>query len=79
MKAERFCRVFWYNYTMKTTSKEEIINFLKDIKDAFAKKGVLMVGLFGSFAKDNENVYSDIDIAIKKIKISFRKIMLQVF
>ena len=58
---------------MKKTNKEEIVTFLKDIKDTFAKEGVLIVGLFGSFAKNSENIYSDIDIAIKKDKTILQK------
>jgi len=58
---------------MKTTNREEIVNFLKDIKEVFAKKGVLIVGLFGSFATNKNNIYSDIDIAIKKDKVILQK------
>ena len=58
---------------MKKTNKEDIVDFLRDIKEVFAKDGVLIVGLFGSFAKNSENIYSDIDIAIKKDKTILQK------
>ena len=50
---------------MKTT-KENILNYLKEIKPELERYGIEKVGLFGSFATNRENVYSDIDIAIKK-------------
>ncbi|NPA28044.1 MAG: nucleotidyltransferase domain-containing protein, partial [Epsilonproteobacteria bacterium] len=46
--------------------KDEIILFLKEIKPEFEKRGITQIALFGSFAKDEVNIYSDIDIAIKK-------------
>ena len=49
-------------FTMK---KEEILNKLKELKPIYQKEGLEIVGLFGSYAKDNETEYSDIDIAYK--------------
>jgi predicted nucleotidyltransferase len=46
--------------------KSSIITFLKDIKNELASDGISSIGLFGSFARGDANVYSDIDIAIKK-------------
>lgn len=48
------------------TTKENILNFLKEIKPELEKYGIEKVALFGSFATEQQNVYSDIDIAIKK-------------
>lgn len=48
--------------------KNSIIEYLNILKQELSKKGVVQLGLFGSFAKDNQTVYSDIDIAIKKDK-----------
>jgi len=50
---------------MKTT-KETILRYLKEIKPELEEYGIEKVALFGSFATGQENVYSDIDIAIKK-------------
>jgi|FLOH01.1.fsa_nt_gi uncharacterized protein len=50
---------------MKVT-KSNIINYLQEIKEEIAADGVCALGLFGSFARDEAGVYSDIDIAIKK-------------
>ncbi|MEA3522215.1 MAG: nucleotidyltransferase domain-containing protein [Campylobacterota bacterium] len=52
---------------MKTT-KTEIITFLKEIKNELAQEGITTLALFGSFARDEASVYSDIDIAIQKDK-----------
>ncbi|MCR8711147.1 nucleotidyltransferase family protein [Aliarcobacter butzleri] len=49
-------------FTMK---KEEILNKLKELKPIYQQEGLEIVGLFGSYAKDNETEYSDIDIAYK--------------
>ena len=50
---------------MKTT-KQTILNYLSEIKPELKKKGIDEIALFGSFATNEQNVYSDIDIAIKK-------------
>lgn len=47
-------------------TKENILAYLKDIKSELNQKGVEQIALFGSFATNKENVYSDIDIAISK-------------
>ena len=50
--------------------KEQILNYLADIKVDLSKNGIEKIGLFGSFARDNADKLSDIDIAIK-IKKSY--------
>ena len=45
--------------------KEEILNKLKELKPIYQQEGLEIVGLFGSYAKDNETEYSDIGIAYK--------------
>lgn len=47
-------------------SKSNIIHFLQEIKAELGKDGIVTLGLFGSFARDEAGVYSDIDIAIRK-------------
>ncbi len=47
-------------------TKEELIDFLKEIKPALEERGIAKVALFGSYARGENGVYSDIDIAIKK-------------
>jgi hypothetical protein len=45
--------------------KDEILNYLKNHKEEFAKKyQISKLALFGSFAKDENHEGSDIDIAI---------------
>ena len=46
--------------------KSSIIDFLQEIKTELLNDGILKLGLFGSFARDENNVYSDIDIVIQK-------------
>ena len=46
--------------------KSNIIIFLNEIKAELLDDGIIKLGLFGSFARDEANVYSDIDIAIQK-------------
>ena len=50
---------------MKITQKNILI-FLKNIKNELNHKGILKLALFGSYAKNTQNIYSDIDIAIVK-------------
>ncbi len=54
-------------------SKEEIINFLRSIKNEFEEEGIIKIALFGSHATQKSTLYSDIDIAIQKDRDYFRK------
>ena len=47
-------------------NKQTILKYLKEIKLELEKNGIFKLALFGSFSRDEENIYSDIDIAIKK-------------
>lgn len=47
-------------------TKESILHYLKELKADFSEEGITAFALFGSFAKDTQTVYSDIDIAISK-------------
>ena len=47
-------------------TKEYILNYLKDHKEAFRKKyGISKIALFGSFAKDTAKPFSDVDVVIE--------------
>ena len=47
-------------------TKQYIINYLTEHKSEFSKKfGITKLGLFGSYAKGNATVNSDIDILIE--------------
>ena len=50
-----------------------ILEHLSFLKEKLSSKGIVQLGLFGSFAKDSQTIYSDIDIAIKKDKIVLEK------
>jgi len=50
---------------MKTTQRK-ILDYLKKLKPELEEYGIAQIALFGSFATKEQNVYSDIDIAIKK-------------
>ncbi len=58
---------------MMRVDKSNIISFLREIKEELVNDGISTVGLFGSFARDEANVYSDIDIAIKKERNYLKK------
>ncbi|MEA1982969.1 MAG: nucleotidyltransferase domain-containing protein [Campylobacterota bacterium] len=49
-------------------TKENIVFFLQEIKDKLSTQGISHIALFGSYARGEAGVYSDIDIAIKKDK-----------
>lgn len=49
-------------------NKESIFDYLQELKPLLNQKGISVVGFFGSFARDENSVYSDIDVAIKKNK-----------
>ena len=46
-------------------NKNEILNQLKILKPIYEKEGLTLLGLFGSYAKDTQTKFSDIDIAYK--------------
>lgn len=52
--------------------KEPILRYLKELKPKLEKEGITEIGLFGSFAKDEATIYSDIDIFVKTTD-KFRK------
>jgi len=47
-------------------TQEKILRYLKELKPELEAKGIVDVALFGSYATQKENPYSDIDIAIRK-------------
>ncbi|CUV65398.1 Putative nucleotidyltransferase [Sulfurovum sp. enrichment culture clone C5] len=47
-------------------TKENILQYLGEIKSEFSSNGITVVALFGSYAKNTQTPYSDIDIAIGK-------------
>ena len=46
-------------------NKNEILNKLKELKPIYQNEGLEILGVFGSYAKDENTKYSDIDIAYK--------------
>jgi predicted nucleotidyltransferase len=58
---------------MKEITKESILSYLKTIKPYFSEKGIVDIALFGSYSTKRENIYSDIDIAVKKDKDFLQK------
>ena len=45
--------------------KNFIINKLSSLKPKYEKDGLIILGLFGSYVKNQQTKYSDIDIAYK--------------
>jgi uncharacterized protein len=58
---------------MKTIQQQSIIDHLSLIKKTFEKEGIIIIGIFGSYAKGTATIYSDIDIAIKKTDDFFQQ------
>lgn len=54
-------------------SKENILDYLREIKGELYKDGIVSLALFGSFARGEQGIYSDIDIAILKEKDYLQK------
>ena len=46
-------------------NKIDILNQLKKLKPIYEKEGLILLGLFGSYAKNTQTKFSDIDIAYK--------------
>lgn len=49
-------------------TKDEILDYLKEIKPKLQKDGIAKLGLFGSFAKGTADIASDVDITIETSK-----------
>ena len=47
-------------------TKLSILEYLKEIKSELQADGISKIALFGSFSRNEQNSYSDIDIAIQK-------------
>ncbi len=47
------------------TNKEQILNILKSNKKEISKYGIISIGLFGSYVRDEQSQDSDIDILIE--------------
>ena len=43
--------------------KSEILDQLKKLKPIYQKEGLILLGLFGSYAKNTQTKHSDIDIS----------------
>ena len=59
-----------YNYLsiqkgQTVLEQKEILSKLKKLKPTYEKEGLILLGLFGSYAKETQNSFSDIDIAYK--------------
>jgi len=46
-------------------NKDDVLSKLKELKPTYEKEGLILLGLFGSYAKDTQTKFSDIDIAYK--------------
>lgn len=60
-------------------SKKEILNNLKELKPIYQNEGLEILGVFGSYAKNTNSNYSDIDIAYKLDYEEFSKRYIGVF
>ena len=49
----------------KMLTKDEILDYLKEIKPKLQEDGIIKLGLFGSFARGSFHDFSDIDIFIE--------------
>ncbi|MBC8236879.1 MAG: nucleotidyltransferase domain-containing protein [Helicobacteraceae bacterium] len=45
--------------------KNEILSKLKELKPKYEKEGLIILGLFGSYAKNTPTKFSDIDVVYK--------------
>jgi len=46
-------------------NKNEILSKLKELKPRYEKEGLILLGLFGSYAENKQTKFSDIDVAYK--------------
>lgn len=53
--------------------KHTILETLHKLKPLYAEEGLLLLGLFGSYARDEANELSDIDILIETTPLFLKK------
>jgi len=46
-------------------NKNEILSKLQELKPRYKEEGLILLGLFGSYAKNTQTKFSDIDLAYK--------------
>lgn len=51
--------------------KDEILLTLKKLNSSYKKDGIILLGLFGSYSRDMQNKFSDIDIVYEIDKDKF--------
>jgi predicted nucleotidyltransferase len=44
-------------------TKKDIINYLQQFNDTYKSRGFQIIGLFGSYARDTQDPFSDIDLS----------------
>lgn len=52
-------------FTCKEKTNKSPLKILKNLKKKYVAEGFEIVGVFGSYARKNEDIFSDIDIAYK--------------
>ena len=53
--------------------KDEILSYLKEFKDSSQNRLFTEIGLFGSYAKNQADDFSDIDVAVKVNKLYLKQ------
>ena len=48
-----------------SNDKNSILTTLKELKPTYEQEGLILLGLFGSYARDTQTKFSDIDVAYK--------------
>ncbi len=48
-----------------SNDKKSILTTLKTLKPTYEQEGLILLGLFGSYARDTQSKFSDIDVAYR--------------
>jgi len=59
--------------SLSPLTREDILSKIKELKPKYAREGLMLVGLFGSYANNTERKNSDIDILYDIKKNIFSK------
>ena len=54
--------ILCYNISMK---KEQILNYLANVKNEYQKEGFIIKALFGSYSRDEAQESSDVDVLVE--------------
>ena len=63
IRVKKYLVIIWFKYKRLNMTKSVLLDYLRKVKDEFRQKyGIVSLGLYGSYARDEATNESDVDI-----------------